>query len=98
MTRTNLRDVEGLASVVTRMLHDRGADALVQPESRCGYRALDLYDRDGRCLRTLTTGTTGELERYLRGMCEALWLLEPPYRASGVGAADGSQEPAREPA
>jgi len=46
----------------------------VRAERRNGYTGLDLYDADG-CIRTLNTGTTSEVYRFLGGMLAALEIV-----------------------
>jgi hypothetical protein len=46
----------------------------VRAERRNGYVGLDLYDADG-CIRTLDTGSTSEVYRYLGGMLAALDIV-----------------------
>lgn len=75
-----IKERDLVTGALNRALAKRGSTASVCPQRRNGHTGLDLYV-DGRCLKTLTVGTVSEVVGYMRGMQEALWLLEEPFRA-----------------
>lgn len=83
--RVSRKQLDGTVARLNSALESKGSSARLVLEGRYGHTGLDVATVDmlerspGSVSRTLTVGTTGELAQYLRGMQEALWLLEPPY-------------------
>jgi hypothetical protein len=73
MERVSNAAVYALADIVSSRMPGLRVDA----QRRSGYMALDLCDDEGSVVRgPLITGTAGEVHLYLRGMEEALDILE----------------------
>jgi hypothetical protein len=91
MSRVSRNELDIVARMVNSMLEQRGSSARVITEARYDYHALDLgyvnpnVSGNVSISKTLRTGRTGELMNYLRGMIEAMFLLEPPYTGAGRG-------------
>lgn len=70
--------VRSLADAVNAALTRAGAPRRVVVQGRNGYTGLDEADTAGGIIRTIAAGSSREIGAHLRGMLEALWMLEAP--------------------
>ena len=68
-------------------LQAKGSTAVLVCQGRNGHTALDLYDRDGRCLRTLAVGTRREILSHLHAIRTGMDLLDTPHTETPADAA-----------
>ena len=81
MTTYSRIQIEHTTEALNAMFEKRGSTARVFAQGRSGHTGLDLMNEAGAIQKTLTVGTKSEVWDYMHAMMEALWLLEPPYRA-----------------
>ncbi len=77
MERITNQNLAERRHAVNRALVLSGATDFIFTQGRNGYTGLDLADKDGSCLRTLTVGTKREVYEYMGAMLEMAWMLGP---------------------
>lgn len=66
------------AGALNEQLAARGATRRLQIEGRNGYVGLDEITTAGVVVRTISCGTSREICEVMKGMQNALWMIEAP--------------------
>jgi len=75
MSRTTLKDIDQGLKVLNNAIKDKGVQ--VKLGQRYGYKALDLYNMKGGCLKTVRTGmSSGETMQCIWDIMKGIYLIE----------------------